>query len=79
MAKQSIGSWLLWILGAFNRAGAAALAAGPVGVVMLGGTDIWSRVVIFVQFAVATWVLAGIHGLAEYVSSDPVPLDDDGK
>lgn len=55
------------------------MAAGPVGVVMLGGEDIWSRVIVFCEFSAATWILAGIHGLAVYVSQDPAPLDDDGK
>lgn len=77
MAKQTISAWLLGIFKAFNQAGAAALAAGPVGVVVLGGNDIWSRFYTFMEFSAATWLLAGLHGLAVYVSQDPAPLDEE--
>lgn len=53
------------------------MAAGPVGVVAEGGADAWARFIVFIKFSAATWVLAGLHGLAVYVSQDPAPLDDD--
>jgi hypothetical protein len=77
MAKQTLDKWLLAIAASFNKAGAAAVAAGPVGAIAFGGVDIWHRVIAYVGFAAATWVVAGIHGAAAYIAKDSVPFDEE--